>query len=189
MSRGDGAEAEINPLLGGNSILNQALAEMTRGFDELNVIHCDESLQRSVRALAARAKTFARWSVESNEGGRGSGAFPESIETTTVERFAVVLSELGGVARCIADRFPDTFGLIWANAVPAHFFNEQAAHVKSVIANHFGVQTEPRAAGEKPVFRIQFVFARTDARALPIGGRSHQQPHEMLHIPRLIHNA
>ena len=155
-------------------------------FDELGVVECDQCLQRRVGAFAADGASFTRGGVEDFHRGRWGGTFDERVETASIEAFAGVPFVVAGVAAEHRDRFPDSFGLVRLHAGTAQLGDEQAARRQCVIADHFGIHAEARAARQQFIGRILFkLFLRRDSR-LAVRRRGDEQLEEPFDVPRSL---
>src|ERR1051326_564788 len=104
-------------------MLDEPFPKMPGGLDELNIVHRNKRLQRRVGPFAPGAETLARRRVKCYQGRRWGGPFPKGVQTATVERFPMVLRELGSVAGSVTNRFPNTFGLVRPHPPATHFFD------------------------------------------------------------------
>src|SRR6266478_8478313 len=84
------AVAETRGIVGAGFV-QHAIAELSRGFKVLRVVHGDECLERGVGPFAAGAALLARRGVKGGHRRRRRSALPEKIETATIERIPVVL--------------------------------------------------------------------------------------------------
>ena len=148
-------EGIIDPFFGGcSSVLDEAFCKMTGGFDVLNVVHQDGSLERSIGAGTANGAVFPRRGIKGEHRRRGGGSLPEGVHAAAVEGGAVVLLEVAGVAADEADGFPDTIGLIGADAFSADLIDEGTADEEGGIAEDFGIEAEAGTMREEEIFRI-----------------------------------
>ena len=133
-----------------------ALGKCPRGFDELHVVQQHERLQRRGRRRPRDGADFAVGGVERDHVRRRDGALPIGVERAAVEFFAVVLHEClrgRGRAAVVADLAPQVAGRVRVHARAAEAVDEQAAGLERRVADEFGGQAEPRAAGEQAVLR------------------------------------
>ncbi len=126
-SAGGGAPGERESFgIGFSSFDEDALREVARGFDVLDVVHENERLEGGVAAFSSQAEAFPRGSVEGCHGRWRGGAFPECVEAPAIQGIAVVPGIACGVASGEADGFPDVVGLVGSDAFAADFRIEEA---------------------------------------------------------------
>ena len=68
-----------------------------------------------------------------------------------------------------------------------HAGTEQSADGHGLVADHLGRQSESRATGQPPVFRITGHVLRSDFGGLSVGGRGHHQAQQVFQIPPAVH--
>ena len=72
------------------------------------------------------------------------------------------------------------------HARPAHLLRDQARDGKRDVADHLGLDAEPRPAGQEPVARIMSQRLRRHQRRLPIGLAVHDFLDELLLAPAVL---
>ncbi len=94
----------------------------------------------------------------------------------------VVLNVVVGVAPH-AHRFPNPRRLIGTHARATQLVYQQPARGQGIVADHFAIHPETRAARQQPVGHILLQLFRRGRGRLAIDGRSHQQAEEFLDVP------
>src|SRR5207245_4755381 len=69
------------------------------------------------------------------------------------------------------------------------FFAQQTTDIKRIVADHLGIETETRSAGEQPVLRIGFELLWSHSGTLAISCRGDNQPHHMFDVPRWLRGS
>ena len=103
-----------------------------------------------------------------------------NIEAAPVAGRARALHPLEGVA---IGQLGDALGLGRLDAGAANRRIQQAARLQGFIANEFGGQPQARLPGQQCIIRIALLQFFADLGRLPVGGRRHDEPVELLQAP------
>ena len=142
-------------------------------------------MQRRVGARTARCANLAARRVESREGRIRADAAPKSVHGAAVKlrSFAdrpFVHADLGAQE---AQFFPEIRHLHRIHARSADLRIEQPAHRQRLVADHFGVHPEARAAGEQTVEQVLLEKLIVGDGALAIRGGGDDEAEDVFYIP------
>ena len=183
-SPGGQAERERNLLRGRFAALAEhSLGQMPGRFDELDVVHQGQRLQRRVGPLAAGGAILAAGGVENLHRRRRGGPFPERVHAPPIQRVALVLLEIGRVARRVTDRLPNAGRLIRLHARAALLLDQQAAQRQGAVADHLRVEPEPRPSRYQAIVPVPPIRLRRGDRGLSIGRTGDDQLLHVLDVP------
>ena len=149
-------------------------ASLRDGFEERNVVHQVERLQRRVGAVLEDRALLAIGRIEIHHVGRRRGSLPVGVEAAAIEAFAFRLL----VAFAAREFLPEARGLIRLHRGPADFLDQQSRNGERLIADRFRAEAQARAAREQPVIGVFRQQLRRDRGRLPVG-RAHDD--ELLH--------
>ena len=166
------------------ALAHHALGEGARGFDEGDLVHQRERLQRRVRARAFWGAGLAIGRVEEQHRRRRSGAFPDRVKGAAKEPLACVGFVIAEVA-VDAGLVPDPRWHVRTHARAAHLRGHQAGHGEGLIADEFPAEAEARTAREEPVLGIALDQFRRDRGTLPVGIAHDEKFDHRLHVPGL----
>src|SRR4051812_855124 len=112
MSKQDQAHA-VDPLLGKRTgFVNYALCQSPGCFHPLHIVHGDQSLERCIGALPSGANHVAHRSIERIHVRLRGHAFHIGVHATAMERVAVRLHVMYGVAGWVTDLLPNAWWLV-----------------------------------------------------------------------------
>src|SRR5579859_710899 len=132
---GGKSETEPEPVgIIGTTFVQHAVTQLSGRLEILRIVHHQERLKRRVGPLTACKAFLARRAIEGGHLWWRSCALPESIKTAAVERLAMILRVLGGIAGCIAHGLPNARRLVRVYTTAAYALIQQAAERQGFVS-------------------------------------------------------